>query len=100
MTPASISDAEGLKRVCPKEGMRFADKAYSVKEAQATIKANSCHSGAILKNNMKYKNKKKYKWISQVRSTFENTFSKLSKKSRYRGIAKKSISRLHGSNNL
>lgn len=88
VTPANVSDAEGLKRVCPKEGMIFADKAYSVKEAQATMKANSCHSGAILKNNMKDKNKKKDKWISQVRSPFENTFSKLSKKSRYRGIAK------------
>jgi transposase, IS5 family len=88
VTPANVSDAEGLKRVCPNEGMIFADKAYSVKEAQNIMKAKSCHSGAILKNNMKGKDKRKDKWISRVRSPFENTFSKLSKKSRFRGMAK------------
>lgn len=88
VTPANVSDADGLRNVCPVEGMILADKAYCVQEAQKTMKANSCHSGAILKNNMQGKDKRKDKWISQVRSPFENTFSKLSKKTRYRGIAK------------
>lgn len=88
VTPANISDAEGLSHVCPVEGMVFADKAYSTVDAKIIMKANYCHSGAILKNNMKGKDRRKDKWLSGIRSPFENTFSKLSKKSRYRGIAK------------
>jgi len=88
ITPANVSDADGLKRICPREGMVLADKAYSIKSAQNTLKANLCHSGAIMKNNMRGKNRKKDKWLTRLRSPFENTFSKLFKKSRYRGIAK------------
>ncbi|MBK9499322.1 MAG: transposase [Leptospiraceae bacterium] len=88
VTPANVSDADGLKRVCPKEGMVLSDKAYSTQDAQNTMKANYCHSGAIMKNNMKGKNKQKDKWLTKLRSPFENTFSRLQKKSRYRGITK------------
>ena len=52
------------------------------------MKQKGCHSGAILKNNMKNKNKQKDKWISSVRSPYESTFSKLKNKTRYKGIAK------------
>lgn len=88
VTPANVSDAEGLSHVCPVGGMILADKAYSTKDAQTIMKANYCHSGAILKNNMKGKDRRRDKWLTQIRAPFENTFSKLSKKSRYRGIAK------------
>ncbi|MBK8394684.1 MAG: hypothetical protein IPL26_05490 [Leptospiraceae bacterium] len=37
---------------------------------------------------MKGKNKQKDKWLTRLRSSFENTFLRLQKKSRYRGIAK------------
>jgi hypothetical protein len=50
--------------------------------SEESMKANSCHSGAIMKNNRKEKNKEKDKWISKLRSPSENTFSKLQKKSR------------------
>ena len=83
-----VSDAEGLSYVCPNEGFILADKAYSVSNAQKTIKSNFCKSGVILKNNMKGKDRRRDKWLTQIRSPFENTFSKLSKKSRYRGTAK------------
>jgi IS5 family transposase len=88
VTPANQSDAKSLKYICPKEGMVFCDKAYSIKTAQDILKANLCHSGAIMKNNRKDKDRRKDKWLTKIRSPFENTFSKLSKKSRYRGIAK------------
>jgi IS5 family transposase len=88
VTPANKSDASGLKHVCPKDRMIFADKGYCTKEAQMTMQKRGCHSGAILKNNMKEKNKDRDKWISKVRSPFENIFSKHARRTRYCGLAK------------
>jgi transposase, IS5 family len=88
ITPANVSDDKGLKYVCPKDKIIFGDKAYCLDAAQKTIKANSCESAAILKNNMKEKNKDRDKWVSKVRAPFENVFSKFSKKTKYRGQAK------------
>jgi hypothetical protein len=48
--------------------------------SEESMKANSCHSGAIMKNNWKEKNKEKDKWISKLRSPFENTSSTQYKK--------------------
>lgn len=84
ITAANESDAEGLKKVCPKSGLVLADKAYSTKKAQNTIRANGCHSGAILKNNMIGKNKDKDKWLTRIRMPFEGVFSFCKKRSRYR----------------
>src|SRR3989344_6386932 len=88
MTPANESDADGLRKVCPKSGMVMADKAYCGREAQNTIKGNACHSGAILKENMKEKNRDKDKWLTGIRMPFEGVFSKMRKRTRYRGMAK------------
>lgn len=88
MTPANIPDGEGLKHVCPKQGMVFADKAYCTKPAQQIMRKKNCHSGAILKNNMRGKNFKKDKWLTRVRMPYEGVFSKTSKRARYRGKTK------------
>lgn len=87
-TKASLSDAKGLKHVCPKGGMILTDKSYCVKEAQDTMKINGCHSGAILKNNMKAKNRDKDKFLTTIRMPFEGVFSKMDKHVRYMGIKK------------
>lgn len=57
VTPANTTDENGFKHICPDEGMVFGDKGYCLKKAQNEIKARGCHSGAILKNNMKGKDK-------------------------------------------
>lgn len=88
VTPANKTDQEGLKHICPIGGMIFGDKAYCLKRAQIIMQSRGCHSGAILKNNMQGKNKYKDNWLTKVRIPFENTFSKLSKKTRYRGLMK------------
>lgn len=88
VTPANVTGQEGLKRVCPKEGMVIVDKSYCVKKAQKEMKANGYHGGAILKNNMKAKNKDKDRWLTKVRAPFEGTFSKMDRRARYRGVAK------------
>jgi len=88
VTPANVSDQEGLKYICPRRGMIFADKQYCCGQAQGIMKARGCHSGAILKKNMVGKNKEKDRWISGIRGSFEMIFSKLSKRARYRGLMK------------
>jgi len=88
VTPANITDQSGLKHICPDGGMVFADKAYCLKEAQEVMRAQRCHSGAVLKNNMLKKNKDKDRWITKVRAQFEGIFSKEEKRARYRGLMK------------
>ena len=88
VTPANTTDQEGFKHICPDSGMIFADKQYCCKKARNIMKANNCHSGAILKNNMLQKNKDKDRWLSGMRAPFEGVFSKLKNRSRYRGLAK------------
>ena len=87
-TKASLPDSKGLKHVCPKQGMVMADKGYCTKEAQLIIRANGCHSGAILKNNMIGKDFKKDAFLTKIRMPFEGVFSKMSKRVRYRSIRK------------
>ena len=87
-TAANVSDAKGLKHVCPKQGAVVADKGYCTKPAQKTIKANGCHDMTIKNNNMKIKNKYKDNFISRLRSPYENVFSKMQKRARYKTIKK------------
>jgi transposase, IS5 family len=88
VTPANVTDSKGVKHICPSEGMVFADKGYCVKEAQFEFRKRGCHSGAILKNNMKGKNRDKDKWITSLRAPYECAFSKDEKRARYRGQVK------------
>ena len=87
-TPANIPDQNGMKFICPGGGMVFGDKAYCLKPAQIVMAARGCHSGAVLKNNMKQKNKDKDRWLTHVRAPFESVFSKWEHRARYRGKAK------------
>ena len=86
VTPANITDAEGMKHVCPKSGMIIADKGYV--GAINTIHRKGAHPAVILRNNMKNKNVDKDRWLTGIRSPYERMFSKQTKHVRYRGIAK------------
>jgi len=88
MTPANLPDGKALKHVCPDSGMIFADKAYCGKSTQRDIKAKGCHSGVILKENMKGKNRPLDSWLTKVRMPYEGVFSKMPRRARYRGQAK------------
>lgn len=88
VTTAKVSDDKGLDLVCPEGGMIVGDKAYCLEAAQKSMKRKGCHSGAILKNNMKGKNREKDKFISSLRMPFEGVFSKMDKRVRYIGQAK------------
>ena len=88
VTPANVPDQDGMALVCPEGGMVIGDKAYCLKSAQEAMAAKGCHSGAVLRNNMKSKNKDKDRWLTSLRAPYEATFSQWEKRARYRGLGK------------
>jgi transposase, IS5 family len=88
ITMAHITDQKAVAQVLPNQGMVFGDKAYCLNEAQRAMKQHNCHSGAILKNNMKGKDFRKDAWLTSVRMPYEGTFASLPKVTRFRGLNK------------
>lgn len=88
VTAANVSDASGLKHVCPHGGAVYGDKGYCVSTAQREIARRGCHDGCIKRNNMKGKDRDKDRWISSIRAPFERVFSKRNPRVRYRGRVK------------
>lgn len=88
VTAANILDFQVLEEICPKNCMVFADKLYDTAESRSILKTNYCHNGIIKKNDNKNKNRDLDRWLSQRRSPYESTFSKLRKRARYRGKVK------------
>ena len=87
-TPANVSDADGLKHVCPDQGAVYADKGYCTKAALQTLKKKGCHDATLKKRNMKSKNKDKDRWHCGLRAPYESVFSKRNNRVRYRSQAK------------
>lgn len=92
ITPGNITDSSGLKNVCPSSGAVYADKGYCSKKAHKIASKRMVHLRAILKNNMKKKNKDLDRWVSGIRAPYERVFSKRSKRVRYIGINKNQFS--------
>ena len=92
ITQANITDAKGLKHVCPKQGACYTDKGYCTKNAKSVAARRGCYLRAIKKNNMKDKNRDLDRWISSIRVPYESVFSKQRKRTRYCGIAKNQFS--------
>lgn len=88
VTPANVLDFQVLKDICPHNQMVFMDKLYDTKESDLILLANGCAAGAIRKNNNKNKNRDLDRWRSGVRMPFEGIFSKLRKRTRFRGKLK------------
>ncbi len=88
VTPANVSDAKAVRHILPKQGAIFGDKGYCTRDSTIHMKIKNLHNCTIKTNNMKDKNFDKDKWISKARSPYERVFSKVSNRSRYRGMAK------------
>jgi len=88
VTPANITDSQGLKNVCPDQGAIYADKGYCTKPGKQHAAKKRCYLAAIKKNNMKNKNRNLDRWYSHLRAPYERVFSQQSKRTRYCGIAK------------
>ena len=85
VTPANVLDYQVVEQICPKGGYIFMDKLYDTKETETKIRASGCSPGTIRKNNNPNKNYDLDVWRSHMRMPYESTFSKLSKRARYRG---------------
>ena len=70
-TPASVPDAKGLARVCPRGEEACADKAWCGRDALGTIRARGCEERAIERNNMKDKDWKRDGAIAKMRMPLE-----------------------------
>ncbi|SIO15325.1 transposase [Nitrosomonas cryotolerans] len=88
VTPGNVTDAKGLKHVCPSSGAIYADKGYCTKPAQHAAAKRGVHLAAIMMNHMLAKNHDKDRWLSHLRMPYERVFSKRNRNVRYRGIAK------------
>jgi IS5 family transposase len=88
VTAANVTDAKGLKHVCPSQGAVYADKGYCTEHAKKAAAKNGCHLAAIKKNNMSGKNRDKDRWYSKIRSPYERVFAQQNKRTRYCGIEK------------
>lgn len=90
VTPANTPDGRAFleEKLCPDQGMVFLDKAYDSETVYLEINSKGCASGIIKRNNRKDKNRALDRWRSSVRMPFEGTFSKLPKRTRYRGKPK------------
>lgn len=88
VTPANVPDPKALKNIIVKNTMNFMDKIYDQKKAYEILKANGCHSGIIMKNNNKLKNRDLDSWKSKTRMPFEGNFSKLRKRAKFRSQVK------------
>lgn len=88
VTPANVPDYKAVKNICPKQGLVFMDKGYDYQEADQWIRENGGVPATLRKNNNKQKNFDLDRWRSGVRMPFESTFSKQSKRAKYRGQLK------------
>ena len=88
VTPANGLDFKALADICPSNYMAFLDKLYDTKNTDLILLANGCAIGTIRKNNNKNKNRDLDRWRSKIRMPFEGIFSKLRKRTRYRGRLK------------
>ena len=88
VTPANVPDYKMVESIAPKEGTVFMDKLYDTEEVNRILRAKGLHPSTIRKNNNKTKNRFLDRFRSSLRMPFEGTFSKLSKRARYRGHAR------------
>ena len=88
VTPANVTDAKGLKHICPTKGAVYADKGYCTQPARHAAAKRSVHLAAIMMNHMLAKNHDKDRWFSHLRMPYERVFSKRNPRVRYRGLAK------------
>lgn len=92
ITPANITDAQGMKHVCPSQGAVYTDKGYCTQPARHAAMRKGLHLAAIKKNNMKGKNRDLDRWYSGIRSPYERVFSQRNKRVRYRSVMKNQFS--------
>lgn len=88
LTAANVHDVSILNQLCPRNMMVFMDKLYDTKQAELILKMHGSASGTVRKKTNPEKNRDLDIWRSKTRMPFEGNFSKMRKKTRYRGYVK------------
>ena len=88
ITNASVPDFKTIKSILPNQGAVYMDKLYDTNLTNQLVTAYNCHVATIQKDNRKERDRDLNTWRSKIRMPFENVFSKLNKRARYRGHAK------------
>lgn len=89
VTSANILDFQVGRSILPKQGAAiFADKLYDTKGFNTDLESRKCHSTVIEKHSRKERNRDLNSWRSKTRMPFENTFSHMRKRAKFRGHAK------------
>jgi len=89
VTSGNILDFQVGKSILPKQGACvFADKLYDTRHFQTTLESRNCHSAVIEKRSRKDRDRDLNTWRSKTRMPFENTFSRMRKRAKFRGHAK------------
>ena len=88
VTPANVNDADGFKFVCPTETRVLADRGYDTENVRRILKQKRCEDGVMRLTRRKDFDKERNKAISKKRAPWEHVFSKMSRRTRYMGVAK------------
>ena len=88
VTAANVQDFAAVANIAPKEGTVFMDKMYDTKKTDGILRALGLHPSTLRKNNNPRKDRALDRFRSAIRMPFESTFTKQSKRVRYRGQAK------------
>lgn len=88
VTAANVQDFAVVRHIAPTAGTVFMDKMYDTKKTDRVLRALGLHPSTLRKKKNPDKNRDLDRWRSAIRMPFEGTFSKQSKRARYRGHAK------------
>ena len=88
VTPANVNDAAAFKFVCPTETKVLADRGYDTEDVRRILKQKRCEDGVMRLTRRKDFDKERNKMISKKRAPWEHVFSKMSRRTRYMGVAK------------
>ncbi len=62
LPPANVEEQQSACHVFPLQGMVFGDEAYGVGQAARAMRGRGLHSGAVLKEGMKAKDRDEDRW--------------------------------------
>ena len=88
VTSANTPDFKAVKNVAEGGMVYYMDKGYDYTEVENELQRISSHASTIHKNNNKQKDFDLDKWKTRIRMPFEGVFSKINKRTRYRGKVK------------
>lgn len=88
VTGANVPDFRAVKNISERDRVYFMDKGYDYKEVELVLRSIGSYSSCIMRNNNKNKNFDLDRWKTKTRMPFEGIFSKLRKRTKFKGAVK------------